>query len=33
MSFNNGTTGAPFSYDGQLSMVTMELPLNIVLDQ
>lgn len=30
MSFSNGTTGASFSYDGQLSMVTMELPLNIV---
>lgn len=27
---SDGTSGVPYSYDGQLSMVTLELPLNIV---
>jgi hypothetical protein len=30
ISLNDGTNGIPYSYNGQLSMLAMELPLNIV---
>ena len=31
VSLNDGTIGKPYSYNGQLSMLAMELPLNIVI--
>lgn len=31
VSLNDGTIGRPYSYNGQLSMLAMELPLNIVI--
>ncbi len=30
MSLNDGTKGTPYSYDGHLNMLAMELPLNLV---
>lgn len=31
ISLNDGTAGTPYAFDGQLSMLAMELPLNLVI--